>query len=128
MTELNPANGQLAYDLDRAHVFHSWSAQGALTPFVIAGGSGVSVWDFEGNEYLDFASQLVNTNMGHQHPAIVDAIKAQADVLTTVAPPHANLARGQAAQRITAKAGGHFSKVFFTNGGADANENAIRMA
>lgn len=127
--ELTPADGQLAYDLDRAHVFHSWSAQGALTPFVIAGGSGSRIWDFDGREYLDFSSQLVNTNVGHQHPAVVDAIKAQADILTTVAPPHANLARGEAAKRILAKAGGStFGKVFFTNGGADANENAIRMA
>ena len=125
---MTSADGKLAYDLDRAHVFHSWSAQGALTPFVIAGGSGSEVWDFEGKHYLDFSSQLVNTNMGHQHPAIIDAIKKQADVLATVAPPHANLARGEAAKRIISKAGGPFGKVFFTNGGADANENAIRMA
>jgi len=121
-------DGQLAYDLDRAHVFHSWSAQGALTPLVIAGGAGSRVWDFDGKNYLDFSSQLVNTNLGHQHPAVVEAIKAQADVLTTVAPSTANLTRGQAAKRILAKAGAHFGKVFFTNGGADANENAIRMA
>ncbi|CAN5294407.1 aspartate aminotransferase family protein [soil metagenome] len=124
----DPAAGQLAYDLDRAHVFHSWSAQGALTPLVIAGGAGSHVWDFDGNDYLDFSSQLVNTNIGHQHPAVIAAIKAQADVLATVAPATANLARGQAAQRIIAKADSHFNKVFFTNGGADANENAIRMA
>jgi len=128
MNDLNPADGQLAYDLDRAHVFHSWSAQGALTPLVIAGGSGCDVWDFDGNTYLDFSSQLVNTNIGHQHPAVIAAIKAQADVLTTVAPAHANLARGEAAKRILARAGATFGKVFFTNGGADANENAMRMA
>jgi taurine--2-oxoglutarate transaminase len=128
MNELNPADGELAYDLDRAHVFHSWSAQGSLTPFVIAGGEGSTVWDYDGTRYLDFSSQLVNTNIGHQHPKVVAAIKAQADVLTTVAPAHANLARGEAAKRILAKAGGTFGKVFFTNGGADANENAIRMA
>jgi len=121
-------DGQLAYDLDRAHVFHSWSAQGALTPFVIAGGAGSEVWDYDGKHYLDFSSQLVNTNLGHQHPAIIGAIKAQADVLATVAPAHANLARGEAAKRIISKAGGPFGRVFFTNGGADANENAIRMA
>jgi taurine---2-oxoglutarate transaminase len=125
---MTSADGKLAYDLDRAHVFHSWSAQGALIPFVIAGGSGSTVWDFDGNRYLDFSSQMVNTNLGHQHPAVVDAIKAQADILTTVAPPHANLTRGEAAKRIVAKADAHFNKVFFTNGGADANENAIRMA
>ncbi|WP_213815793.1 aspartate aminotransferase family protein [Glaciihabitans sp. dw_435] len=123
-----PADGAHALAMDRAHVFHSWSAQGNLTPFAIAGGSGSTVWDFDGKHYLDFSSQLVNTNIGHQHPAVVNAIKAQADLLTTVAPAHANLARGEAASRILARAGGHFGKVFFTNGGADANENAIRMA
>jgi len=128
MNDLNPADGELAYDLDRAHVFHSWSAQGALTPLVIAGGAGCDVWDYDGNSYLDFSSQLVNTNIGHQHPAVVAAIKGQADVLTTVAPAHANLARGEAAKRILARAGSTFGKVFFTNGGADANENAMRMA
>jgi taurine--2-oxoglutarate transaminase len=125
---LDPADQQLALELDRAYVFHSWSAQASLKPMVIAGGASSTVWDFEGNEFLDFSSQLVNTNIGHQHPAVVSAIKEQADVLTTVAPAHANLTRGKAAQRILARAGNSFSKVFFTNGGADANENAIRMA
>ncbi|WP_159500249.1 aspartate aminotransferase family protein [Microbacterium sp. 18062] len=125
---LAPADQQISRELDRAHVFHSWSAQAALNPLVIAGGCGSTVWDFEGNEYLDFSSQLVNTNIGHQHPAVITAIKEQADVLTTVAPAHANLTRGHAAQRILDRAGPSFSKVFFTNGGADANENAIRMA
>ncbi|MEO8261090.1 MAG: aspartate aminotransferase family protein [Pseudolysinimonas sp.] len=118
----------LAYELDRAHVFHSWSAQGSLNPFVIAGAEGVEVWDDEGNRYLDFSSQLVNINIGHGHPKVVKAIQDQAALLPTVAPAHANLARGEAAKRILAKAGGPFTKVFFTNGGADANENAMRMA
>lgn len=118
----------LAYQLDRAHVFHSWSAQGSLHPFVIAGAEGVEVWDDAGTRYLDFSSQLVNINIGHGHPKVVKAIQDQAALLPTVAPAHANLARGEAAKRILAKAGGHFGKVFFTNGGADANENAMRMA
>jgi taurine--2-oxoglutarate transaminase len=126
--ELDPADGQLAYDLDRAHVFHSWSAQGSLAPFVIAGGLGSTVWDFDGTEYLDFSSQLVNVNIGHSHPRVVEAIQKQAEVLATVAPANGNLARGEAAKRILGLAGSHFGKVFFTNGGADANENAIRMA
>jgi taurine---2-oxoglutarate transaminase len=124
----NPADGKLAYDLDRAHVFHSWSAQGSLKPFVIAGGLASTVWDYDGKEYLDFSSQLVNSNIGHQHPAVVAAIKEQADIMTMVAPAHATLPRGEAAKRILDKAGRPFNKVFFTNGGADANENAIRMA
>ena len=124
----DPTDGAVAYELDRSHVFHSWSAQGALKPFVMAGGLASTIWDYHGNRYLDFSSQLVNMNIGHQHPRVIDAIKAQADLLTMVAPAHANLARGQAAKRILAKAGRPFSKVFFTNGGADANENAMRMA
>lgn len=128
MNSIDTADGAVAYELDRSHVFHSWSAQGALTPFVMAGGLASTIWDYDGNSYLDFSSQLVNMNIGHQHPKVIEAIKAQADVLTMVAPAHANLARGQAAKRIIAKAGRPFSKVFFTNGGADANENAMRMA
>src|SRR5918994_926637 len=122
------AENETARRLDREHVFHSWSAQASLDPVVIAGGLGTEVWDFEGNRYLDFSSQLVNVNIGHQHPAVVQAIQDQAAVLATIGPATANLTRGEAAQRILARAGDTFSKVFFTNGGADANENAIRMA
>jgi len=64
----DPAAGARAYELDRAHVFHSWSAQAPLAPMTFAGASGSWVWDYDGNRYLDFSSQLVNTNIGHQHP------------------------------------------------------------
>lgn len=114
--------------LDKAHVFHSWSAQAALDPLVIAGGSGSTVWDHAGRRYLDFSSQMVNVNIGHQHPAVVEAIRGQAATLATIAPATANLARGEAARRITDLAPDGMDKVFFTNGGADAVENAIRMA
>ncbi|MFC0678653.1 aspartate aminotransferase family protein [Lysobacter korlensis] len=126
--DLDPADGARAYELDREHVFHSWSVQSALKPLVIAGGKGTTVWDYDGTEYLDFSSQLVNVNIGHGHPALVEAIQRQAGQLATVAPAHANLARGEAAKRILEKAGPSFRRVFFTNGGADAIENAIRMA
>ncbi|MBI5161595.1 MAG: aspartate aminotransferase family protein [Micrococcales bacterium] len=128
MTDPTASDLDLTLELDRAHVFHSWSAQGSLQPFAIAGASGSEVWDLAGTRYLDFSSQLVNTNIGHGHPAVVAAIKEQADLLPTVAPAHANLTRGRAAQAILSHAGPGFEKVFFTNGGADANENAIRMA
>lgn len=114
--------------LDRQYVFHSWSAQAGLNPLVIKGGEGCRLWDYEGKNYLDFSSQLVNTNIGAQHPKVIAAIKAQADELTTIAPATANLARGEAAKRILSRVSDRFSKVFFTNAGADANENAIRMA
>ncbi len=124
----DPARGAEVYAADRAHVFHSWSAQRALKPLPIASAEGCYVWDYEGTRYLDFASQLVNTNIGHQHPRVTAAIAEQAAKLATIAPQHANEARGQAAQRLTALAPDGMNKVFFTNGGADANENAIRMA
>ena len=113
---------------DRQFVFHSWSAQGAISPMPIASGSGSRFWDHAGKVYLDFSSQLVFTNIGHQHPKVIKAIQAQAEVLTTIAPQHANEARNEAAQRIVELAGSNFAKVFFTNAGADAVENAIRMA
>ncbi|MDQ1513489.1 MAG: taurine---2-oxoglutarate transaminase [Microbacteriaceae bacterium] len=114
-------------DLDQ-HVFTSWSAQAGRTPLVLARASGCEVEDEDGRRYLDFSSQLVNTNIGHTHPRVVAAIQEQAAVLPTVAPAHANRMRGLAARRILEVAGEPFSKVFFTNGGADANENAIRLA
>jgi taurine--2-oxoglutarate transaminase len=126
--DANPAEGKRVYDLDREYVFHSWSAQKALKPMVIAGAEGSYFWDYDGNRFLDFSSQLVNVNIGHQHPKVVAAIQEQAGRLSTIAPQHANDMRGEAAKRIVELAGPNMSKVFFTNGGADAIENAIRMA
>jgi taurine--2-oxoglutarate transaminase len=128
MTKSDAAEGARVYDLDRSYVFHSWSAQKALKPMCIAGAEGSYFWDYDGNKFLDFSSQLVNVNIGHQHPKVIAAIVEQAGKLATVAPQHANDKRGEAAQRIVEVAGGKADKVFFTNGGADAVENAIRMA
>ncbi len=122
------ADAQRAYDLDRAHVFHSWSAQAELDPMVITQAEGSYVWDGEGNRFLDFTSQLVFTNLGHQHPRIVRAIQDQAATLCTVAPQHANAARSEAARLITSLLPDGLDRIFFTNGGADANEHAVRMA
>lgn len=116
------------YELDRAHVFHSWSAQAKIKPMVISAAEGSWVWDGDGKAYLDFSSQLVNTNIGHQHPRVIEAIQAQAAKLCTIAPQHANEARSEAARLIVELAPGDLNKVFFTNGGADANEHAVRMA
>lgn len=113
---------------DRAHVFHSWSAQGQIDPLPIAGGQGVEIWDYEGKRYLDFASQLVYTNLGHQHPRVVAAIKEQADVLCTIAPSYANDKRSELARLLAELTPGDLEMTFFTNGGAEANENAMRLA
>ncbi|MEH3078329.1 MAG: aspartate aminotransferase family protein [Quadrisphaera sp.] len=116
------------YRLDREHVFHSWSAQGPLQPMVITRAKGSYVWDGEGKRYLDLSSQLVNTNIGHQHPAVVAGIVEQAQRLCTIAPQHANAARSRAAQLVAEVAPEGLDTVFFTNGGADAIEHAVRMA
>src|SRR4249919_1222028 len=124
----DPATGARVYELDRAHVFHSWSAQAQIRPMVVAGALGSHIWDYDGTRYLDFSSQLVNVNIGHQHPKVVAAIQEQAGRLSTVAPQHANDMRGEAAKRIVGLASPNHRKVFFTNGGADGIENAVRMA
>ncbi len=113
---------------DHALVLHSWSAQAHLPGFVVAGASGSTVWDHAGERWLDLSSQLVNVNIGHQHPRVVAAIQEQAGRLATIAPSTANATRAHAARRVLDVAPDGFAKVFFTNGGADANENAIRMA
>lgn len=121
------------------YVFHSWSAQGALDPLPVAGGEGAWFWDTDDNRYLDFSSQLVNLNLGHQHPRLVAAIQAQAGRLATIGPTFANDVRGELARLIVERAPGTAGgpaedgvdrrwRVFFTNGGADAVENAVRLA
>ncbi|RZS91081.1 taurine--2-oxoglutarate transaminase [Motilibacter rhizosphaerae] len=116
------------YAMDRAHVFHSWVAQDLITPLVITAAQGSYVWDGDGRRLLDLSSQLVNTNIGHQHPKVVAAIQEQAGRLCTVAPQHANDQRSEAARLIAELAPDGMEKVFFTNGGAEAIENAVRMA
>ncbi len=113
---------------DRAHVFHSWSAQAHIDPLPVVAGAGATFWDARGNAYLDFSSQLVNLNLGHQHPDLVTAIQQQAGRLATIQPAMANDVRGELARRIAEVAPGDLNKVFFTNGGAEANENAVRIA
>ena len=123
-----PTDGATVKALDRAHVFHSWSAQRNLDPLPIASASGSHFTDFDGNTYLDFSSQLVNVNIGYQHPKLVAAIQEQAAKLCTIQPSFSNDARSEAARLIAELAPGDLNHVFFTNGGAEANENAMRMA
>ena len=82
----DPQAAERIRELDKRYVLHSWSVQNALEPIPVAGGEGRYFWDFDGKRYLDFASQLVNVSIGHQHPKIVAAIKEQADKLCTIGP------------------------------------------
>ncbi|MFF0184900.1 aspartate aminotransferase family protein [Streptomyces sp. NPDC005244] len=124
----NPQAGAAVKAADRAHVFHSWSAQELIDPLAVAGAEGSYFWDYEGKRYLDFTSGLVFTNIGYQHPKVVAAIQEQAATLTTFAPAFAVEARSEAARLIAERTPGDLDKIFFTNGGAEAVENATRMA
>ena len=113
---------------DRDYLIHSWSVQSALKPLAVAGAEGRYFWDYDGKRYLDFASQLVNVSIGHQHPRVIQAIKDQADKLCTIGPPMANDKRSELARLIAEVMPGDLNHTFFTNGGAEANENAIKTA
>ncbi|HEX9415130.1 MAG TPA: aminotransferase class III-fold pyridoxal phosphate-dependent enzyme, partial [Gaiellaceae bacterium] len=112
----------------RAHVIHPWSVNADAAPIPVAGGEGCYFWDYEGKRYLDFASQLINLSLGHQHPRMVAAIKEQAETLTTISPAFANDKRAELARLLAEVTPGDLTMSFFTNGGAEANENAIKLA
>ena len=113
---------------EKASVFHSWSAQSTINPLMIKSAQGVYVTDEGGKTYLDFSSQLVNTNVGHQHPKVVAAVTEQAKALCTIAPQHGYQSRYRAAELILDHSFDGAAKVFFTNGGTESNEHAVRMA
>jgi taurine--2-oxoglutarate transaminase len=128
VTESRKAEGERVVADDRQYLIHSWSVQSALDPLPVAGADGRYFWDYSGKRYLDFASQLVNLSIGHQHPRLVAAIKEQADRLCTIGPPMANDKRSELARLIAEVMPGDLNRTFFTNGGAEANENAIKTA
>jgi taurine--2-oxoglutarate transaminase len=127
-TESNTELGRQVVADAKQYVLHSWSVQDALDPLPVAGAEGRYFWDFDGKRYLDFASQLVNVSIGHQHPKVVAAIKEQADKLCTIGPPMATEPRSTLARMLAEITPGDLAMSFFTNGGAEANENAIKLA
>ncbi len=121
-------NGEEIVRLNREYTFFSWASQGGVNPIPVARAEGVYIWDPEGRRYLDFSSQLMNVNIGHGHPRVITAIKEQADRLTYAAPAFATQARGELGQKLAEVLPGDLKKTFFTLGGAEANENAIKIA
>lgn len=116
-------NKDLKYNL------HSWSAQGKLDPIVVTKAEGIYFWDENGKRYADMSSQLVNSNLGHGNQAIIDAIIAQAKDIAFMGPGFALECRSDAAEAVVKATGfADGAKVFFTNAGAEANENAIKIA
>src|SRR5438105_360724 len=100
LVENRSAEGEKVVADDRQHPIHAWAVQSALAPIPVAGAEGRYFWDYEGNRYLDFASQLVNLALGHQHPKLIAAIKEQADQLCTIAPSLANDKRSELARLV----------------------------
>src|SRR3982750_275626 len=99
-TENDSALGKQIVEDAKKHVLYSWSVQDAINPIAVAGAEGRYFWDYDGKRYLDFASQLVNVSIGHQHPKLVAAIKEQADTLCTIGPPMATEARSTLARML----------------------------
>ncbi len=106
----------------------SWSKQKGLNPIPVEKGEGIYFWDFDGKRYSDMSSQLVNLNAGHGNRKIIDAIKEQAEKYCYISPSYASEPRARLAKMIIDLMPANMGKVFFTNGGADANENALKMA
>jgi taurine--2-oxoglutarate transaminase len=115
-------------DLSTEFTFFSWSVQGEAHPIPVAKAEGVYFWDANGKRYLDLASQLVNANVGHQHAGVVKAIQEQAAHLAFVAPGMTTEVRALLGRKLAEIAPGDLKKTFFTLGGAEANENAIKIA
>jgi taurine--2-oxoglutarate transaminase len=121
--------GQATPDLTREHVLIPWEAQGGPAPPVIDHAEGCYLYLADGRRILDFSSGLVNVNIGHGHPRVVDAISRQAGRLTFVNPSFSTDVRARLAQMLTRVSPGQaMLKTFFTNGGAEANENAVKIA
>ena len=114
------------------YVLQSWSKQRNLNPTPVEKAEGIYYYDYDGNRYTDMASQLVNVNTGFANAEMAEAIKAQVDKYCYIAPSLASEPRARLAKiivdKVNAQTSGKYGKVFFTNGGADANENAVKIA
>lgn len=112
----------------KSYNLQSWSKQASINPLPIKDAEGIYLYDFDGNRYTDMSSQLVNLNVGHKNRQIIDAIKEQAEKYCYLAPSYASEPRSELAKMIVDLMPDNMAKVFFTNGGADANENAVKIA
>jgi len=128
MTDKQEMAAQDIVQLNRDYTLFSWSAQAAVNPIPAVRAEGVYFWDADGKRYMDFSSQLVNVNIGHQHPKVVQAIQEQAARLCFVQPALATEPRGVLGRMLAERTPSSLVKAFFCLGGAEANENAIKIA
>ncbi len=122
MSEASVKTNHTAYNLQ------SWSKQKGLNPLVVERAEGIYFWDPSGRRFTDMSSQLVNMNLGHGNRAIIEAIQRQAEICCYIGPSYGSEPRGELAKLLVSLFPDNIGKIFFTNGGADANENAVKMA
>ena len=115
-------------DLSKEYTFFSWSVQEQVNPIPVERAEGIYFWDTDGKRYIDFSSQLMNTNIGHQHPKVVKAIQEQAGKICFVHPGSTTDVRALLGKKLAEVTPGNLKKTFFALGGAEANENAIKIA
>jgi taurine--2-oxoglutarate transaminase len=126
--ESNTLSAAEVVSLSLEHVFFPWSVQKDVSPIPVESGKGIFFWDKNGKQYIDFSSQLMNLNIGYQHPRVVAAIQQQASQLCAAHPNMAHESKARLGKMIAEVTPGDLNKVFFTLGGAEANENAIKFA
>lgn len=112
--------------LDREHVIYSWKPQRNVSPIIMDHGEGIYIWDTDGKRYIDFCSGLLSMNIGHGNQHVLSAMKAQMDKCNYVATMFATEPKAKMAKMIADVTPGDLNHVFFTNGGAEAVENAIK--
>src|SRR5260370_33946576 len=114
--------------LTKRHTIFSWSAQGSVNPIPMVRGEGIYFWDANGKRYMDMNSQLMCVNIGHGDRRVIDAIKRQAEELAYAGPGMATAVRARVGRMLADLTPGDLNRFFFSLGGAEANENAIRIA
>lgn len=125
---MSKMNGNEIKEMQVAYNLQSWSKQRGINPIPIEKADGIYMWDFDGKRYSDMSSQLVNLNVGHNCRPIIEAIKEQAEKYCYLSPSYGSEPRAKLAKMVVELMPDNMGKVFFTNGGADANENAVKIA
>ena len=120
--------GEEIKDLQKKYNLQSWSKQKNINPIAVEKGEGIYFWDYEGKRYSDMSSQLVNMNLGFGNKKIGEAIKEQVDQYCFVGPSYGAEPRAKLAEKIISLMPDNMGKVFFTNAGAESNENAVKIA
>ena len=123
-----PMTGAEMVDLCKRHTFWTWSAQGTVDPLPVTRAEGIYFWTADGKRYVDMNSQAMCSNIGHGNRRVIEAIKAQAEELAYMSPSVATRARAEIGPLLAAHTPGDLDKFLFTLSGAEANENAIKLA